>query len=124
MALAAEVLRAYLPMWWRVRRHTLEATVHSARTVRPRTVAVQTGAETFVAERLGRAASRTLALLPTDSRCLVRSLVVLRLLARHSLNATLLIGVRPGSDVLAHAWVEYDGRPVVPAGDFDPLAEL
>jgi hypothetical protein len=78
------------------------------------------------ARRLGRAVARTLALLPGDTRCLARSLVLTRLLARRGIPAKLVIGARAAPDFLAHAWVEYAGEPVLSPGDgsFGRLVEL
>lgn len=76
--------------------------------------------------RLGRAVSRTLRLLPTDSRCLVRSLVLTGLLARRGLSSTLVIGVRPEPEFAAHAWVEHAGEPLLQTGEgrYGRLAEI
>jgi hypothetical protein len=78
------------------------------------------------ARRLGRAVARTLALVPGDTRCLVRSLVLTRLLARRGIAGTLVIGARAAPSFLAHAWVECDGDPVLSLGDgsFGRLVEL
>lgn len=78
------------------------------------------------AARLGRAVSRTLVMLPGDTRCLVRSLVLTSLLARRGIAARLVIGARSGPDFLAHAWVECAGTPVLDPGDgsFGRLVEL
>ncbi len=64
--------------------------------------------------------------MPGDTRCLVRSLVLTRLLARRGIPAKLVIGARAAPDFLAHAWVEYDGDPVLSPGDgsFGRLVEL
>lgn len=62
---------------------------------------------------------RTLEAMPVDSRCLMRSLVLLRVLARRGVNGSLVIAVRPDEllKLAAHAWVEVDGRPLLaPAG--------
>ncbi len=69
---------------------------------------------------------RTLALLPGDTRCLARSFVLTRLLARRGIPATLVIGTRTTPSFAAHAWVEHAGRPVLPAGDgsFARIVEL
>lgn len=64
--------------------------------------------------RLGRAVSKALSPLPFDSRCLVRSLVLTRMLARRGIDARLVIGVAPGPEFSAHAWVEADGVPLLP----------
>lgn len=83
-------------------------------------------ADLGAALRLGRAVHRTARLVPGDSRCLVRSLVLTRLLAVRGVDSTLVIGVRPGSDFAAHAWVERDGVALLPTGDdeFGRLTEL
>lgn len=75
--------------------------------------------------RLGRAVSRTLRLLPTDSRCLVQSLVLTRMLGRRRLNSSLVIAARSEPDFAAHAWVEHAGEPLLPPGDagFQRLVE-
>ena len=76
--------------------------------------------------RLGRAVSKALAPLPFDSRCLVRSLVLTRMLARRGIPSRLVIGVEPGPDFSAHAWVEADGLPLLPAeaARFGRITEL
>lgn len=78
------------------------------------------------ARRLAYAVSLTLALLPNDSRCLVRSLVLIDLLARHEIAATLVIGTSAPSDFSAHAWVELNGEALLSPGAFagGRLAEL
>lgn len=54
-------------------------------------------------------------------RCLTRSLVLWRLLARRGIPSELHIGVRKeASELLAHAWVECAGRPVGEDGGADP----
>jgi len=70
--------------------------------------------------------ARTLALLPGDTRCLARSLVLTRLLARRGIPAKLVIGARTTPEFLAHAWVECAGHPVLAPGDesFGRLVEL
>jgi hypothetical protein len=76
--------------------------------------------------RLGSAVVRTLRLLPTDSRCLMRSLVLTRLLTRRGIESTLVIGVSTGDRFEAHAWVEHEGAVLLPSGGsgFRRLAEL
>ena len=78
------------------------------------------------AHRLARAVQRTLTLLPGDTRCLARSLVLTQLLARRGISSQLVIGARPAPSFLAHAWVEHAGLPVLPIGDgsFGRLVEL
>jgi hypothetical protein len=76
--------------------------------------------------RLAWIVARTLKLMPGDTRCLARSLVLTRLLARRGIPTTLVIGARTTPSFLAHAWVEYDGEPVLSPGDgsFSRLVEL
>ena len=51
---------------------------------------------------------------PIRAACLVRSLVLIRMLSARGVTGTLQIGVRKGvsSQLDAHAWVEYEGIPV------------
>lgn len=78
------------------------------------------------AVRLGRAIGRTLQYVPGDSRCLVRSLVLTSLLARRGIDVKFVIGVAPGPEFKAHAWVESDGLPLLPSLDdeHERLVEL
>ncbi|HEX4465558.1 MAG TPA: lasso peptide biosynthesis B2 protein [Solirubrobacteraceae bacterium] len=82
--------------------------------------------EVVLARHLASAVARTLALLPGDTRCLSRSLVLSRLLARRGIPAVLVIGARSAPAFSAHAWVEHAGRAILPPGDgsFGRLAEL
>ena len=78
-----------------------------------------------VAARIGYAVSRAMPRLPADSRCLAQSLVLSNLLARRGLSSTLIIGVTSGEEKFgAHAWVEFDGHPLLAPGEFGRLAEL
>lgn len=72
----------------------------------------------LVAARLGNAVGRTLRILPTDSRCLVQSLVLSRLLSVRGISSTLVIGAHSNPSFAAHAWVEHEGRAVLPPGEF------
>ena len=78
------------------------------------------------AARLARAVQRTLRLVPADARCLMQSLVLTGLLARRGIDTKLLIGVNPGDEFEAHAWVEYAGHALLPdsQGVYQVLAEL
>jgi hypothetical protein len=64
--------------------------------------------------RLGQAVGRTLRHLPFDSRCLMRSLVLTSLLARRSIDSSLVIAVQAEPGFRAHAWVERRGVPLLP----------
>ena len=76
------------------------------------------------ARRLGKVVGRTLGVLPTDSRCLIQSLVLVRILARRAIPSKLVIGVRRSSEFQAHAWVEHEGQAILPAGEYTRLTEL
>ena len=59
-------------------------------------------------------------------RCLAHSLCLRRLLARRGIEGVLRIGVaREGDRLLAHAWIEWEGKPLGEAkesiGRFEPL---
>ena len=58
--------------------------------------------------------------------CLPAAMVLIRLLARHGLNAQLMIGVKPhASTIQAHAWVEFAGRVLGESvADFQPLHSI
>jgi transglutaminase-like putative cysteine protease len=120
--LVAEIVAAYVPLLRVVRRNDLPAMVAKARAVEP--VAALPGDPHDVAVRLGGMVRRTLKVLPTDGRCLIQSLVLVRLLARRSIAVRVVIGVRGGDAFAAHAWVEHDAAPVLPAGRFERLMEL
>ncbi len=79
-----------------------------------------------VARRLGWAVTRTLMVLPTDSRCLVQSLVLKRLLATREIPSRLVIGARSDGPFMAHAWIECDSVAVLPARGYEDsrLVEL
>jgi Transglutaminase-like superfamily len=125
VALAAEVVASYIRANRSMRRADIRATLADLRDVRsPRPYApadpIASG------RRLGRAVSRTLALLPGDTRCLKQSLVLTHLLANRGVESQLVIGVRTGEEFAAHAWVEQDGVALLPPGatDFEELVTL
>ncbi len=122
--LATEILAAYVLARRELRRASIGAAVERLRA----SATARVSAEGTLAEarHLGRAVARTLALVPGDTRCLVRSLVLTQLLSRRGIPSTLVIGARTGPDFLAHAWIEHDGEPVLSPGDgsFGRLVEL
>jgi hypothetical protein len=123
--LAAEILAAYARARHALRRDPIASVVMSLRS--SSSPALPPGVGTLAeARHLGRAVTRTLALVPGDTRCLVRSLVLTRLLSRRGIPAKLVIGARAAPDFLAHAWVEHAGDPVLAPGDgsFGRLVEL
>jgi hypothetical protein len=57
--------------------------------------------------------------------CLVRSLVLARVLATGGRHPSIRLGVRRhGKGIRAHAWVELDGRTYGEAEGFDPLGRV
>lgn len=117
LALGAEIFRAYLAVWRLRRRRGLPAVIDGLRAVPIRT-GLPLPDPPLDGIRLGRAVIRTLTIAPGGRRCLTRSLVLLRLLARRGVvEGELIVAVQPGSTTLdAHAWIELDGRPLLPPG--------
>lgn len=124
--LALEIVTAYLVSRRELRHAPLDRVVEQLRDPAPAGAGEPTSAELEEARRLGRAVVRTLRLVPGDTRCLRRSLVVLQLLARRGIACRLVIGARTGPDFLAHAWIESGGAPVLSPldGSFGRLVEL
>jgi hypothetical protein len=128
VSLAAEILIAYARTRWWLWRTDLRGALAELR--RPRHshggAGLRGGDSHRAGLRLGSAVARTLRVLPTDSRCLMRSLVLSALLARRGIDARLVLGVRPGADFAAHAWVEHHGGPLLPPGNgsFQRLVEM
>jgi hypothetical protein len=123
IALVIEILTAYSTMWRALGHPDVLGLAAKARAVRsgPR---LPDPLEHQAARRLGKIVGKVLRVLPTDSRCLIRSLVLVRILSRRAIPNTLVIGVRKESDFQAHAWVEHDGEPILPAGPYTRLMEL
>jgi len=120
--LIAEILSTYAVTRWRMPRGDIREVV---RVTRGSLTSVPDAPEHIsretwdVAARLARAVTRTLRVLPTDSRCLVQSLVLSRLLATRGIASTLVIGARSENSFMAHAWVEHGGYPLLPREGFD-----
>lgn len=123
IALIREIITAYVAMWRVLGTSDVLQMAARAREV-PARERVVDALEHQVARRLGKVVGKTLGVLPTDSRCLIRSLVLMRLLAQRSIPSTLVIGVRKNSGFEAHAWVEHDGEPLLPPGEFTRLTEI
>ena len=123
--LAIEILAAYVQSRRALRRAPIATVVTELRSRSP-TAAAPIPDSLGEARHLGHAVARLLAHVPGDTRCLVRSLVVTRLLATRGIQAKLVIGARTAPVFLAHAWVEHDGDPVIDPGDdsFGRLVEL
>jgi hypothetical protein len=125
--LAFEILCAYGRVRWLLRRETLPALVAALRARTWPRAAVVTTAAGVEGLRLGRAVVRTITPLPSGSRCLTRSLVLLSILASRGVHGELVIAVQPLTEPTfdAHAWVEVDGRPLLaPAPDYGRLLTL
>lgn len=120
LALAAEVVAAYVRVRRELRRGTLPEALDRLRASGAARAAPDDTA------RLARAVRRTLRILPTDTRCLSQSLVLTTLLAKRGLVSTVVIGVAPGASFGAHAWVEHQGVPLLPPyeAEFQRLTEL
>lgn len=120
LKLGYEIVGAYALARWRLRRHDLPTAVAAMRErYADRPPAFNDPlAEKYAAVRLGKAIGRTLSILPLDSRCLVRSLVLAEMLARRGIESRVVIGVKPSPNFRAHAWVEsVDGQALL-----EPLA--
>jgi len=124
--LVAEIVAAYAQARRALRRAPIASVLSVLRAQSPPSSQSPVTGRIDEARQLGRAVARTLALLPGDTRCLTRSLVLTRLLARRGIPAKLVIGARAAPSFLAHAWVEYEGHPVLFPGDgsFGRLVEL
>jgi hypothetical protein len=120
LALGTEILRAYVAARRELRSGELRDVVRSLRETE------DVVAPEVTPRRLAQATSRTLRFVPFDTRCLMTSLVVTRLLARRRIPGVFVLAVSPGPDFAAHSWVECDGRPILAAGDegFGRLLEL
>jgi Transglutaminase-like superfamily len=125
LRLAAEILAAYVQAKRALRDDQIANVVASLRSQSPSPTPPATDS-LREARRLGRAVARLLRFVPGDTRCLARSLVLTRLLARRGIEAKLVIGVQAEPEFLAHAWVEHDGSPVLDPGEesFGRLVEL
>jgi hypothetical protein len=124
--LAVAIVMAYLHARRELRRVPIEAVVASLRSDGSLPANHEGHCAFEEAQRLGWVVARTLKLIPGDTRCLARSLVLTRLLARRGIPAKLVIAARSEPEFLAHAWVECDGKPVLSPGDgsFARLVEL
>ncbi len=120
--IGAEIVATYVEVRWRMIRGDIGAVVTALR----RDACDQH--DPSVARRIGLRLAwpvrRTLDPLPFDSRCLMRSLVLLRMLARRGVVCRLVIGVRPGQSFEAHAWIEHEGMPLLPTHRYHPLTTI
>ena len=122
LLLAAEIVVEYL----RARRDLRSGGLEGALAAVERPAERDDPREHETCLRMGRAVDRTLSVLPSDPRCLIRAIVLARVLARRGIGSRLILGVQSVPEFSAHAWVEHRGRPLLPAGDYERgrLAEL
>ena len=127
--LASEIVFVFALVRLQMRRDDIRDVVASIRT-RPaiRSVSAEAGAPDvwLTATRLARAVTRTLGALPTDTRCLSQSLVLLWMLSRRAIPSTLVIAAHGSEQFEAHAWIEHAGRPLLSPCGFsdDRLVEI
>jgi hypothetical protein len=107
-----------------VRSNDLEGMVAQARSTTAGIARVAPEDADAVARRLAIYVHRVVAPVPTDNPCLIKSLVLLQMLWRRSIDARLVIGARSDGVFAAHAWVEHDGRAILPIGPHERLVRL
>jgi hypothetical protein len=122
---AAARARLALDVW----RHWLTVAVALRAAPLPAAVArlgdVPPGTTTHAPPRLARAVHRVLPPQPLGPRCLIRALVLYRLLRAQGEQPQLVIGLPPApTGTQAHAWVELDGADVGPPPGRAGHAEL
>ena len=114
LRLAGEIVVEYVRASWALRRRGLQAALAAV----PRPSERDDPIEHATSVRMGRAVDRTLSYLPSDPRCLIRAIVLARVLARHGIGSRLVLGVQSSPTFTAHAWIEHRGLPLLPAGDY------
>jgi hypothetical protein len=129
LSLSMEVVVAYLRIRWTLARGKgVPETIEMLRATAPppERALGDDRAEKVAGIRLGRAVGKTLGVLPTDARCLIRSLVLLSLLAQRGIASSVVIGVKSEPEFGAHAWVESGGTALLPPseGEFSRLVEI
>jgi hypothetical protein len=122
LRVALEIVGTYVQVRWRMLRWDVTRVVTA---LRADAADVHSPYDAYlIGRRLRRPVRRTLDPLPWDSRCLMRSLVLLRMLARRGVVCQLVIGVRPGETFEAHAWIEHNGHPLLPTLGYEKLTVL
>jgi hypothetical protein len=116
-SLAKEITVTYVWARREIRRTSVDRATAIARDGREAVIRDdRPGFEYQIALRIARIVERRLSHLPGDTRCLTRSVVLVRMLARRGMDARLVIGAHARPEFTAHAWVELDGHPLL-----DPL---
>ncbi len=129
LVLAFEITVTYIQARWWLRRPEITETVALARlnacaeshpasaegdiAAEPHSGADVSRESALLGIRLGQVIQKIFRLLPGDTRCLTRSVVLMRMLARRQVETTLIIGVRAAPSFGAHAWIEHAGRPLL-----------
>jgi Transglutaminase-like superfamily len=117
--LAREIAATYVRVRWWLRRGTVEQATATAREgLGADEQPERHPGEYHLGLRLGRIVEANLGRLPGDTRCLTRSLVLVRMLARRGIASHLVIGVQAQPAFTAHAWVELDGHPLLNPGEY------
>lgn len=126
LRLGGEILSTYVRARWLLATTDLPSAVAALRDGYNPPVAVDETDLTQQASgvRLGLAVAKLLRLLPFDSRCLARSLVLTALLARRGIPGTLVIGVGVEPKFAAHAWVESNGIALLAPMDDVPHSRI
>jgi hypothetical protein len=114
--LAVEILRAYVTARRALHERPLPDVLGQLRA--PRSARRPAGRDPAA---LARATDRVLGALPFENRCLIRSLVLVRLLACRGVRSDLVVAALPARErqLDAHAWVEVGGRPLLSPGGFE-----
>jgi hypothetical protein len=114
LRLLGEIVTTFVVVRWRMRAEPNVAALLAdlrgglVETLPPESVEV-----IWFGRRMGAIVRRVVGHLPGDTRCLVRSTVLVTLLARRGIATTLIIGVRSAPTFGAHAWVELAGNPLL-----------
>jgi hypothetical protein len=126
LRLIGEILRVYVRVRWSLGRNGSSEILSELRERREAPTGQDDLGHQLAGHRLGRVVMRVLNVLPSDSPCLIRSLVLIELLEKRGIRSSLVIGVAPAPEFAAHAWVEIGGVPLLPAleSQFSRLVEL
>lgn len=117
LRLILEILNIYTLTRWRLSSSDVEILNEIPSPPSRRTAVVPSGQTAAVAIRLGEVVTQTLARIPKDARCLIRAIVLLRVLSRRGIGARLVIGVNHEDEPFtAHAWVEHRGIALLDQG--------
>lgn len=123
--LVAEIVATYARVRVLLWRKDLPRIVAVLRAGRPDAAGPASGDAEWEWYRYGNATVRVLEALPTDSRCLLRSLTLMTVLSRRGVSSTVVIGVRTEDGFAAHAWIERDARALLwPGHGYERLLEL